>query len=53
MIPWQQLNSKPNKEENKVLIHLSSKGSKLQAPLAGNTAIKNTWMDFNFNFLDK
>ena len=48
-IPWTQLNTKQNKGKSKVMINLSSKGTKLQVPLAGDSGLKDTWMDFEFS----
>ena len=53
MIPWDQLTSKPSKENAKVLITLTSKGSILQVPLAGKSSTKDTWLDFKFDFKGK
>ena len=52
MIPWEYLTSKPDEGGAKVLINLSSKGSRIQVPLAGDTLSKATWLDFKFDYED-
>jgi hypothetical protein len=48
-IPWGQLTSRQSKEKSKVMIHLGSKGTKLQVPLTADKGLKDTWMDFKFS----
>ncbi len=48
LIPWEFLESEPTDKNAKVLINLSSKGSKIQVPLAGNSSIKESWLNFKF-----
>ncbi|GAA4958225.1 glycoside hydrolase family 2 protein [Algibacter aquimarinus] len=52
-IPWEQLNSKPNKKKLKVMLNLSSKSTTLQQPITGNKADKASWLDFKLDYNDK
>ncbi|SEQ77384.1 Glycosyl hydrolases family 2, sugar binding domain [Hyunsoonleella jejuensis] len=52
-IPWEQLNSKPNKKKLKVMLNLSSKGTILQLPITGNKVNKASWLDFRLDYNDK
>lgn len=49
IIPWEYLSSDPGEGRAKVMINLSSKGSKIQVPLDGNSLVQSTWLKMEIN----
>ena len=43
-IPWKYLTSKPDESMIKMITNLSSKGSKIQVPLSGDSSRQSTWL---------